>query len=199
MVRASMSSESDGSNRVEPGLYHGVINACEVCSYEEEKTDRKTKAVTKVTHYGIQLEVEILAGSVPDQVGKVMQFQNFYHKRLFKIAAAINLTDRVSGQPFTRQKLDKMEADIAAGVAVADTDFDETEASGRQFRFNVEMGKPKKSGKYIGQSFPQIGDRILGVLDPEGNDIPVDQAMVNLVIGDAAEPVNAAPADPMFR
>ena len=167
MVRAATSSAVSGSGLVEVGNYHGVVDTCKVV---ESLPDRDGNKMT-----GLELEVSILAGSVEGQAGKSLNYQKFYGAKLYDLAAALMLTDRTTGKPFDRAQRDKLRAHIMAGTPVIDEyDFDETQVEGRQFCFNVVMGKPKTQGKNEGKSFPEIGRTILGVFDPEAKDIPKD-------------------------
>lgn len=167
MVRASTPTAGNGGF-VEVGHYHGIVDSYEVCSYKDDKTGE--------THYGLSLEVSILNGDVDDQVGKSMKYQNFYHGRLYDLAAALMLTDKTTGVRFDHQQREKLRADVEAKLEVRnDYDFDETEVVGQDFCFDVVMGKPKKSGKNAGKAFPEIGKIILNKFHSDAAGIPKDE------------------------
>lgn len=116
---------------------------------------------------GFQFKVEV--SGAPDglesEIGKELSFQNFYGARLFKVAAALCLTNKATGQPYTPADNEAHVQAIKDKQPTGDFDFDEQEAVGREFGADVVMGKPRKSGAYVGQSFPQIGNKIVCVID----------------------------------
>lgn len=177
------SAPSAGSGLLPVGNYHGIIDKYEVDSFTDDKT--------KETHYGLSCEVSILGAEDESSVGKVLRFQGFYFDRLYSLAAAIGLTNLKTGLPFDHAQHEQLREAAKAKQPVPEYEFDETEAAGRQFCFNVVMGKPKKTGKNAGESFPEIGKIILSPFHPDAASFPRDLAMLGIE-GDAAE------ADPLL-
>jgi hypothetical protein len=119
---------------------------------------------------GFGLKVEVVQSEIEGQVGKELSYQNFYGPRLFKLAAALILTNKATGQPFTPQAYEQLQADLKAKKDVGEFDFDPTEAVSRQFGAEVVLGKPKQSGNNVGKQYPEIGFDIHCVVDAGGGD-----------------------------
>lgn len=180
MVRAAASSASGGSGGlVAPGKAHGIVDSWKVVESLPDKDGNKS--------VGLELEVSVLAHAVEDQVGKVLHFSKFYKSKLYKLAAALGLTNKTTGIAFDSAQLKQLQADIDAGKEIEDYDFDETECTSRQFCFDIVLGKEKTEGKYKGQRMPEIGWTVLSPFDPEAKDFPKDMQMLGGE-GDAAEP-----------
>lgn len=174
------SAPSSGSGLLPVGNYHGIIDSYEVDSFTDDKT--------KEEHFGLKCEVSILGAEDEHCVGKVLHYQSFYFDRLYSLAAAIGLTNLKTGIPFDHTQHEQLREAAKAKQSLPEYEFDETEATGRQFCFNVVMGKPKKSGKNAGESFPEIGKIILSPSHPDAANFPRDMQMLGGE-GDAAEPV----------
>lgn len=175
MVRAS--SENVGTGRdpkVALGTYHFVVNAA------EEHTAKTGNAC-------IRLEVEVQDGTVKDQQGKTMKYQDFYPKAatFFDLAAALGLTDQLTGETFTPAMLAQMRADIKAGKkSDREYDFDAAECVGRQFFANVVTEKDQ-DGKV--KDFPRIGMNIFSVVDERAKGIPCNQGLIDDLLGVGAD------------
>lgn len=160
MVRASGDSIGEGSKKVEPGYAHLVIDECEAKQ-------------AKSGNYYFACTLTILAHSVPGQEGKVMKFQNFGGGKWFSLAAAIGLTDAITGKPFTRARLDEMRKSKAAKQAVPDCDFEPSEAVGRHFMAEIII--PKDENKQP-KEYAEVGFDVFSVVDPEAHTWPKDAA-----------------------
>lgn len=173
MVRAS--SQNVGTGRdpkvATGGKYHFIIN----------KAEEHTAGTGNVA---IRLEVEVLAGNIADQDGKTMQYQDFYPDGagFFDLAAALGLTDALTGQAFTPAMLKQMRDDIKAGKQVAtDYDFSAAECEGRQFFANVVPNK--KDGKVDPNGWPRLGLEIMSIVDPRTKAIPAREDLIESLIG----------------
>ncbi len=175
MVRAS--SQSVGTGR-DPkvavgGTYHFVVNA------SEEHTANTGNAC-------IRLEVEVQDGTIADQSGKTMKFQDFYPAApaFFDLAAALGLTDTITGETFTPAMLKQMRDDLKAGKPqTREYDFNAVECQGRQFFANVVPDKGQ-DGKV--KDYPRIGMNIFSVVDERAAKIPKNQALINDLLGVAS-------------
>lgn len=177
MVRASYESVGSGRDpKVALGTYHFVVNAA------EEHTSTKGNSC-------IRLEVEVLDGTVPDQQGKTMKYQDFYPKAptFFDLAAALGLTDQTTGHAFTPAMLKQMrdEAKATGKPPAGNCDFSAAECVGRQFFANVVTEKDQ-DGKV--KDFPRIGMNIFSVVDEKAASVPKNQAMIDQLLG-GGEPV----------
>jgi hypothetical protein len=157
MVRASGDSIGTGSNMVLPGKYHLYIEEAEA-------------ELAKSGNYYFKCKLQVRAGTVDGMAGKEMKFQGFAGDKMFAIASACGLTDAITGQPYTRERLDKMRADKKAGNQVEDCDFDPDELIGRHFCAEVVHKK--------GEEWPQVGFGVWSVFDPEAAEIPKDAELM---------------------
>lgn len=174
MVRASSQNVgTGGSGKVAVGgKYLFIINGA------EEHT-------AKTGNVAIRLEVEVLAGTIPEQEGKTMKMQDFYPNSpaFFDLAAALGLTDQITGQVFTLAMLKQMRDDAKAKKASdVEYDFSADECAGRMFFANVvpergQDGKPKEDG------WPRIGMEIYSIVDERAKNIPANEAMIAEVLG----------------
>lgn len=213
MVRASSENVgAGGKGKVAiGGKYHAIIVGA------EEHT-------AKTGNVAIRLTVEILNGTIPEQEGKTMKMQDFYPagSTFFDMAAALNLTDAISGQTFTPAMLQQIRDDKKAKREnKTEYDFSADECVGRQFFIDTapeldENKKPKADG------WPRIGFFIRSIVDPETKNIPANEDLIADVLGmsraeffgggaqgataqpaplgDAAEPAGAAgELDAMFK
>jgi len=174
MVRAnSQDVGTGGKGKVAiGGKYHAIVTGA------EEHT-------AKTGNVSIRLTVEILAGTIAEQEGKTMKNQDFYPtgSTFFDMAAALNLTDTISGQTFTPAMLKQMRDDKKA-KRESDTeyDFSADECVGRQFFIDTapeldENKKPKVDG------WPRIGFFIRSIVDPETKNIPANEDLIADVLG----------------
>lgn len=134
-----------GGGLIEVGDYVFAVTECEAVTAKSTGNE------------GFQLAVEIIDGSVAGQEGKELKFQNFYGAKLFKLAAALCLTNNVTGKPFTPSDHDKLLDDIKNKRPVGEFDFEPQEALNRQFCCDVVLGQEKKEGKNAGKRFPELG------------------------------------------
>lgn len=187
MVRASSSNVGTGSSGkvAVGGTYHFIVNS-------------GAEHTAKSGNVGIRLEVEVLGGTIEGQVGKKMKNQDFWPQgqTFYDLAAALGLTDHVSGEVFTPEKLAQARADKKANKGVeVEYDFDPAEAEGRQFFANVvpeldENKKPKEDG------WPRIGFEIFSIADERASKIAGrNQSMIDEVLGTTSD---AAEADPLL-
>lgn len=173
MVRSSGESVGTGGGLLKPGRYMFQVEACNAHT-------------AKSGNEGFHYEATAISGTeeVPGGNGKTLRYCYASGEGLRVFAAALWLTDKVSGEIYTPEKLKQDREDRAAGKTVADCDFDEAEAEGRFFCANVVLDKPKD-----GVQYPKIGFEIMSPLDPAAKDIPKDPDVMAELAG---QPVGAA-------
>lgn len=172
MVRISGEAAGEGSKKVVPGWFHLLIEEIE------------TKVAQQTGNPYPEARLTVLAGTVEGQEGKEMKYQKFPGGKFFSLAAAIGLTDAITGQPFTPAELHKVRAAIKAKQAVQEYDFEPAEGVGRQFVAQVVMPKDKPDG------FPEVGFEIYSVADPEVVHVPKDLqalAMMGVTVGEGGK------------
>ena len=157
-MRGSSEEVVGGGKQVELGSYQFIVDTCE----EKEITAKRDGVDVQIPLWSLQ--VTVLAGTVPGQEQKEMRYQDLFIKKVALLAAATGLTDKVTGQPFSKARLEEIEAANKAGEKI-EFEFDPEEVLGRTFYADVVMGKPKTGGKSIGKSFPELGWKIVSVLD----------------------------------
>lgn len=151
MVRASGTTAGKGEFKL--GRYFLVVEECIAVTAKSTGNE------------GFQVVAKIDGGEAD---GKEFKYQNFYAPKLFDFAAALLLTDTLSGTPFTAERLNQMRKDLQAKREVADCDFDPDEANGRAFVAEIVMGKPRESD---GNRYPEIGFKLWNPCDPEVKDV----------------------------
>lgn len=158
-----------GGGLLELGDYRFLVATCDKDSYGEgeDKED------------GFVCSVQVLSGSVAGQEGKELNYERFYNKRLFMLAAALGLTNTVTGKVFTKADYDQLLKDHEEGKQIGEFNFEPEEAVNREFYCDVKLGKAKTSGSNVGKRFPQLGWNL--------RSIPIDEpAAVGAPSGDAA-------------
>jgi hypothetical protein len=147
MVRLT-GDQAVGGGLLEVGAgYRWLVTECE----EHE---------AKTGNTGFVVACECVGSEIEGQIGKTLQYQSFYNARLFKLCAALCLTNKATGKPFTPADNEALIAAIKAKQEVGEFEFDPAEAVGREFGSDVVMGQPRSTGKNAGKSFPELGMNI---------------------------------------
>ena len=178
MVRASGESIGTGGGRLAAGKCHLLVTKA------EEHT-------AKSGNTGIRLELEVLGHVVEGQEQKTMKYQDLYGGRMFDFAAAVGLTDHITGEVFTPTKLAAMRAmqkeNEAAKKAnknpphvIPDADFDPGEAENRTFCGEIKYPKPTNEKP---DPWPELGFWMVSPYDPEAKDVPKDARYVGETVG----------------
>lgn len=175
MVRASSQNVGTGRNPkvAVGGKYLFVVNSA------EEHT-------AGTGNVAIRLEVEVLSGTIAEQDGKTMKMQDFYPNAptFFDLAAALSLTDNLTGQPFTPAMLKQMRDDLKAGKTVnTDYDFDPAQCVGGMFFANVVPEQDRETKKPKPDGWPRIGMEIYSVADIRAKSIPANEAIITEYLG----------------
>lgn len=168
------SSEELGSGRHELGDFHVYVDKGE----EREITvgDRQVSVWT--------ISTTTLTGTVDGQEGKQLHYNDYFFRDVLKLAAACGLVDKVTGQVFTEARRVQLE-EAAKRKEKVECEFDVNDLIGCSFYCDVVNGKPAKSGKYAGQSFPELGKNIRSLLDPSVAGLPKDPDIWAAVSGAA--------------